>query len=197
MQGFWISTFIEEKDISKFAYKIVRTMKTKTLLIGMMAALFMWSCSNSDDDPITRIGTEEVTNTIDNNSMAGVWQIASIRNEYGAAVNWDNWQDYYGEIFLTFNADGSCSTNYQNPPAFIEERQQQGLPDFPYIYNNYKIEGKNICCYKSSSDDFLATVFEVKTITNDKAEVVLQQGMYCMLSSASQPQLRMVWKRVS
>ena len=169
-------------------------MKAKTLFFVMLALLA--SCSGSNDEPLTRTEKRLAEFCVDGKPVLGIWQIVDISNEYNGAVKWDNWQDTWGEIFLSFNADGTCTTSYKGANAMIEERKQQGLPDFPYVYNHYKIEGNTIYCFDQQYKTFSTSVFEVKSIKDNEMEVLLQGGMYCMLSSASQPQLRMVWKKV-
>ena len=130
-------------------------------------------------------------------SLVGVWQVTDIQNEYSVgAVNWDNWREIWGDIYLVFQSDGSCYTQYYDASDQVEERQWQGLPDFPYVCTRYQMEGNNIRCFDPKYDSLNMAVFEVKSVSGGKMEVILQDGMYCRLSSSSQSQLRMYWKKV-
>lgn len=170
----------------------------KKLFLLCMLLVGLVSCSSSKDEPSTRLDADVNFSSVYGKSVVGIWQIVDIRNEYNGAVNWENYQEYYGEIFLSFNEDGTCSTDYIGCTSdFIIEREAEGLTNFPYIFHHYVIERNNIRCYDPNLSSDGATLFEVESITDDMMEVVLQEGMYCMLSSASQPQLRMKWKKVN
>ena len=130
-------------------------------------------------------------------SLVGVWQVTDIQNEFSlGAVVWDSWREVWGDIYLCFEPDGRCYTTYYGASDRVEERQSQGLPDFPYVYSRYQMEGNNIRCYDPKYDTLNMAVFEVKSISGGKMEVILQDGMYCSLSSSTQAQLRMRWKKV-
>lgn len=172
-------TFIDNKQIS--------IMKKYLLLLALPLLV---ACSTDNNEPIDKFSSRYVPNVI------GTWKITNISNvDNGASLKWDAWHKYWGDIYLHFKSDGSCSTSYVDSSEQIMERQQQGLPSFPYVYSRYEVGDKGIRCYEPEYQAIDMALFEWQYVSENKIIVILKDGMYCMLSSYSNPQLYMTWER--
>ena len=172
-------TFIDNKQIS--------IMKKYLLLLAFPLLV---ACSTDKDEPVDKISSRYVPNVI------GTWKITNISNvNNGASLKWDDWHKYWGDIYLHFQSDGSCTTSYINASEEIIERQQQGLAEFPYVYSRYEVGEKGIRCYEPEYQALDLALFEWQYVSENKIIVILKDGMYCALSSYSNPQLYMTWER--
>jgi len=156
----------------------------------LLALPLLVACSTDNNEPIDKFSSRYVPNII------GTWKITNISNVYNG-TNWDDLHEYWGDIYLHFNSDGSCSTSYVNASDEIMERQQQGLPEFPYVYSRYEVGEEGIRCYELEHQAIDLALFEWQYVSENKIKVILKEGMYCTLSSYSNPQLYMTWEKTS
>lgn len=171
--------FMDNKQIS--------IMKKYLLLLALPLLV---ACSINNDEPLDKFSSSYIPNVI------GTWKITSISNvDNEASMGWNNWHECWGDIYLHFQSDGSCTTSYINASEEIIERQQQGLPEFPYVYSRYEVGENGIRCYKPEYQGIDLALFEWQYVSENKIIVILKNGMYCMLSSYSNPQLYMTWER--
>ena len=154
----------------------------------LLAFPLLLACSTDKDEPVDKFNSCYVPN------IFGSWKITNISNVYNG-TKWDDWHKYWGDIYLHFQPDGSCTTSYINASDEIMERQQQGLPSFPYVYSRYEVGEKGIRCYEPEYQALDLALFEWQYVSENKIIVILKDGMYCMLSSYSNPQLYMTWER--
>ncbi len=157
----------------------------------LLALPLLVACSLDDNEP------ELIIDPVDVSGLVGTWEVTDISNVYEADPKpWDHWQDYYGKIYIKFNSDLTCDTYYEGSSMDLAESM---LPKFPYVFSRYKLnsEGK-IICFNPDYSEITNALLVVKTYTGNNMEVVLEDGMYSMLSSTyPHPQLYLKLKRQS
>ena len=161
----------------------------RNYLLILLALPLLVACSSDNDEPELIIDPEEAV-------FVGTWEVTEISNvDKAAPMKWDNWKDYYGRIFIEFKEDATCETYYEGASKEVAEST---LPKFPYVFSQFNFNGVDkIFCYDSDFPELPNAFLLINVYSGNSMEVILEDGMYCLLSSYSEPQLIIKLKRQS